>query len=384
MKTLKFLTLALLACLIFTPQAMAETISTPAKQVILVDYDTGMTLFEKSSETQMPTSSMSKVMTMYVVFDAIKNGQLKLSDTLQVSEKAWRKGGSKMFVNVNSKVKVEDLIRGVIVQSGNDATIVLAEGLSGTESAFAQALTSTAKSLGMNNSNFVNASGWPDKNHYSTAKDLSILAAALIKNFPEYYSYYGEKEFTYNDITQKNRNPLLYRDIGADGIKTGHTNVGGYGLIGSGQRAGRRVIVVVNGLESEKARAQESAKLLDWGLRGFENMTLVKAGSDIEAASVTLGKAKTVQMQIKDDINISVPTLAKKDVAMTAYYEGPLEAPITQGQEIGTLAVTIPQIGDFEYPLYAAADVERVGIVMEVIEKAKRMIFKKKEKASEE
>jgi D-alanyl-D-alanine carboxypeptidase (penicillin-binding protein 5/6) len=384
MRIISFLTLTVFAALFsFISYAEAETVSTPAKQAILIDFDTGMTLFSKDADKQMPTSSMSKVMTMYVVFDAIKNGQLKLTDTLQVSEKAWRKGGSKMFVNVNSQVKVEDLIRGVIIQSGNDATIVLAEGLSGTESAFAQSLTSTAKNIGMTNSNFMNASGWPDKDHYSTAKDLSTLAVALIKNFPEYYSYYGEREFTYNDITQKNRNPLLYRDIGADGIKTGHTNIGGYGLIGSGTRSGRRVILVVNGLSSEKARAQESAKLLDWGLRGFENMTLVNAQTEVEAAQVTLGKDKTVQMQTGDDIFITVPTLAKKDVKMTAYYEGPLEAPIAKGQEIGTLAVTISQVGDFEYPLYAAADVERVGIVMEVIQKAKRMIFSKKTKEEE-
>ncbi|HOO82296.1 MAG TPA: D-alanyl-D-alanine carboxypeptidase family protein, partial [Alphaproteobacteria bacterium] len=223
---LKLCTLALslvMFCGLPVLAAHAASIETKAKQAIVVDYETGTVLLSKNMDEQMPTSSMSKVMTMYAVFDSIKNGQISLNDTLPVSEKAWRMGGSKMFVEVDKRVKVEDLIRGVIVQSGNDATVVLAEGLAGSENAFANMINDKATGLGMKNSHFVNASGWPDPEHYSTARDLATLGRAIIHDFPDYYKYYMEKEFTYNNIKQTNRNPLLYRNIGADGIKTGHT-----------------------------------------------------------------------------------------------------------------------------------------------------------------
>ena len=248
---------------------------TSAKQAIIVDYKTGNVLFEKNADQKMPTSSMSKVMSMYVIFDALKKGNLSLDDEFVVSEKAWKKGGSKMFIEVGKKVKVEDLIRGVIIQSGNDATIALAEGLAGSEEMFANALNRKAKELGMDNSSFMNASGWPDENHYSTARDLAKLAKAMIEEFPEYYEFYSETEFTFNDIKQANRNPLLGAGIGADGLKTGHTDDGGYGLIGTGVNDdGRRVIMVLNGMESKKERREESIRLLQWGLNGFTNVVL--------------------------------------------------------------------------------------------------------------
>jgi D-alanyl-D-alanine carboxypeptidase (penicillin-binding protein 5/6) len=352
----------------------AGPIETSAKHAIVLDYETGAVLLDKEANSRMPTSSMSKVITIAVVLDALKAGHIKLDDTYMVSEKAWRKGGSKMFVEVDKRVKVEDLIRGVIIQSGNDATIVLAEGLAGTEEAFAELLNKKARELGMDDSNFRNASGWPDPNHYSTASDLSKLAAALIRDYPQYYGYYSEKEFTYNDITQANRNPLLYRNIGADGIKTGHTDAGGYGLIGSGVRDGRRVIVVVNGLGSAKARASESAKLLEWGLQSFTNKTLFEAGVEVENADVVLGKDKTVPLTLAEPLRLTLPKITADDWGMRVHYNGPLTAPITKGQEIGKLEIDIPGFYKVMRPLYAGADVEELGFFSKTIEKAKLFI----------
>lgn len=359
----------------FTSTALAEAlIQTTAKQAIVVDYETGAVLLDKNADQRMPTSSMSKVMTMYMVFEALKKGDLTLDEKLLVSEKAWRKGGSKMFVEVDKRVEVEDLIRGVIVQSGNDATIVLAEGLAGSENAFAEGATSRAHELGMKDSNFVNASGWPDEEHYSTAHDLSILARNLVRNFPEYYNYYSEKEFTFNNITQKNRNPLLYRNIGADGIKTGHTQAGGYGLIGSGQHKGRRVVLVVNGLRDEKARAQESAKLLEWGLKRFENLKLFAAGESVESAAVVLGRKETVPAVLKEELKVTVPKIALKEFTVTARFNEPLIAPVQEGQEIGTLVVEVPHIGTVERPLYAEQSVGELGFLASTLAKARLFI----------
>ena len=354
--------------------AEAKKIETRARQAIVIDETTGMVLFEKNADQQMPTSSMSKVMTVYVIFDALKKGQLELDDKFLVSKKAWKKGGSKMFIEVDHYVKVEDLLRGVIVQSGNDATIALAEGLAGTEENFARALTKRAKELGMKNSQFKNASGWPDPEHYSTARDLATLASALIKNFPEYYAYFSEKEFTYNNIRQENRNPLLYRDIGADGIKTGHTEVGGYGLMGSAVHNGRRVIMVLNGLRSEKERAQEGAKLLDWGLKSFETQKLFSADTVVESAAVAMGKEQTVGLVTKQDVVMAVPILLGEDITAKVQVQEPLVAPVTAGQEIGKLTITIPEVNSYELPLYAAEAVAEQGFISRTFTKARHII----------
>ncbi len=355
-------------CALISP---VYAIDTAAKQAIVIDYNTGTVLFEKNADTQMPTSSMSKVMTMYMVFEALKKGTLSLEDTMMVSEKAWKKKGSKMFVPVGKKVKVEDLIRGVIVQSGNDATIVLAEGLAGDEDAFASALNRKAQSLGMNNSHFMNASGWPDPDHYSTARDLSILASAVIKNFPEYYSYYGEKEFTYSKIRQENRNPLLYRNVGADGLKTGHTDIGGYGLIGTGVKDDRRVIIVVNGLESSKERANESARLLAWGLNSFRILSLFDDKKDLERAPVYLGVKSTVGLQAKEPLSFVVPKLFENDLDVKIRYNAPLKAPITKGQEVGMITISVPQGEVVEIPLVTTEAVEALGTFAKVVAKAR-------------
>ncbi|MEM7679853.1 MAG: D-alanyl-D-alanine carboxypeptidase family protein [Pseudomonadota bacterium] len=370
----------LITCLVFlmvSPAfATSGLITSSAKQAIVLDFETGAVLYDKNADEKMPTSSMSKVMTMYVVFKALKRGDISLDTKFLVSEKAWRKGGSKMFVEVGKEVKVEDLIRGVIVQSGNDATIVLAEGLAGSEEAFAQMLNAQARELGMINSQFMNASGWPDPDHYSTARDMAILAKALIEEFPEYYKYYSEQEFTFNDIKQRNRNPLLYRNIGADGVKTGHTEDGGYGVIGSGEFQGRRVVLVVNGLDSSQNRAQESAKLLDWGLKSFENRTLFAKGDIIEHAPILLGQEKTFPTTVKKDVVVTVPRLSSDEIKVsTKFPEDPIMAPVTHGDAVGSLIVEIPNLGEQSTELQAAADVDELGMVAKAIEQARLYVM---------
>lgn len=363
-----------MAFVIISAQA-ALAYDSSAKQAILIDADTKMVLYQKDARSQMPTSSMSKVMTMYMVFEALRDGRLTLDQKLPVSEKAWRKGGSKMFVEVGSEVSVEDLIRGVIIQSGNDATIVLAEGLSGSEEAFAQLMTEKAHEIGMTDSNFVNASGWPDVNHYSTAHDLGILAYNLIKNFPEYYSYYSEEEFTYNGIRQSNRNPLLYRNVGADGIKTGHTNVAGYGLIGSAEQNGRRLIFVVNGLDSERARAQEGVALLQWGFRSFKKRDLFEKGNQIGQAQVWLGQQKTVPVVVNEDVSVLFKISDRDNVTAELELREPFPAPIREGMEMGRLKITSGDFPPITYPVYAAQNVEQVGIVGRVTERFKHLLL---------
>jgi D-alanyl-D-alanine carboxypeptidase (penicillin-binding protein 5/6) len=339
--------------------AYAVSIDTPATHAFLVDVNTGTMLLGKSADEHMPTSSMSKTMTLYMVFDALKQGQLKLTDELPVSEKAWKMQGSKMFIKVGSKVKVEDLIRGVAIQSGNDATVALAEGLAGTEEAFVERMNIRAKELGMANSHFMDASGWPAPEHYSTPRDLALLAQRLITDFPEYYHYFSEKEFTYNKIHQQNRDPLLGKVEGADGIKTGHTDIAGYGLIGSALRNGRRLILVVNGLADEKARKEEGAKLLEWGFRNFENKQILKAGDEVEKARIWLGKEDEVPLVAEKDLTVVLPVGSRSDIKMTVSYTGPAEAPIKKGALLAKLNVTIPDQPPVSVDLLAKDDVER-------------------------
>lgn len=342
---------------------------TAAKQAIVMDFKTGQILYDKNAHEKMPTSSMSKTMTLYEVFDALKKKQINLTDTFTVSEKAWKKGGSKMFVEVGKQVKVEDLIRGVAIQSGNDATIVLAEGLEGSEEGFAITITDKAHEIGMTDSNFANASGWPDPNHYSTAHNLAILGRSLIRDFPEYYHYFSEKEFTYNNIKQRNRNPLIYRDIGADGVKTGHTEIGGYGLIGSGINNGRRVVIVINGLESEKARAQESAKLLEWGLRSFRYEDVITKDQKLATVPVVFGSETEINITAPEAINLAVPKRPDAPPKITATFQQPLIAPIKQGDEIGTLTIEIEGQAPYKTPIKAPQDVAEKGWLGKTLEK---------------
>jgi D-alanyl-D-alanine carboxypeptidase (penicillin-binding protein 5/6) len=342
---------------------------TSAEEAILMDYDTGQVLFKKNAHRKMPTASMSKLMTLYMVFWALEADRISMDDTFRVSRKSWEMGGSQMFLEVDDQVSVEDLIHGVIVHSGNDAALTLAEGVGGTEKSFVKAMNDKANELGMDNSHFANASGLPDPDHYSTAHDLALLARATIKNFPEYYKLFDEKEFTYNNIKQSNRNPLLYRDIGADGLKTGHTKEAGYGLIASGKQDGRRAILVLNGLPSEKARAQEGARLLEWGLKGFDNVKLYVAEETVVKAPVVLGHKNRVPLMLSRDVTVTVPKIARDELKVMATYTRPLKAPVERGKKVGTLKVHIPKGETREYPLKTAQKVEGKGFFAKTLAK---------------
>ncbi len=373
--SMKFLSLLLSVLFISTPTWALQ--STKAKQALVLDYETGQVLLAKEADKRMPTSSMSKVMTTYMVFDALKQGHIKLDSEFRVSDKAWAKGGSKMFVPQGKKVTVEDLLRGVIVQSGNDATIVLAEGLAESEENFARKMTAKAHEIGMKNSNFMNASGWPDPEHYSTTEDLALMARRMIEDFPEYYKLFAETEFTYSNIKQQNRNPLLYRNIGADGLKTGHTEAGGYGLIGTAVKDGRRVMMVVNGLESEKDRANESVRLIEWALDSFTNIDLVKKGDVVTQADVALGKSLSVPLVIHQDIKVTVPKVPKDSYSVEVTYKSPLVAPIAAGTEVGTFKVIVPNSESLSYPIFTAEPVEKLGVFKLTIEKIKHLLIGK-------
>ncbi len=352
--------LAVLGMLVAAGRAEAG-IDTEARNAYIVDFDTGSVLLQKGGDERMPPASMSKIMTAYVVFDFLRQGRVKLTDILPVSEKAWRTGGSKMFVPYPGSAKVEDLLRGMIIQSGNDACIVLAEGLAGSESAFVELMNKKAGELGLTGSHFANVTGLPDPQHYMTAHDLATLARHLILDFPEYYHYDSEKEFTYNGIKQGNRNPLLYKDLGADGMKTGHTDEAGYGLTASVIREGRRIIMVIAGLSSMKARAQESEKLIEWAYREFADYRLVKAGEVVDDAPVWMGAAAQVPATTARDAFVTLPRRARHDMKVMAIYDGPVRAPIAKGQPLGKLVINAPEMTPIEIPLIAAQPVERMS-----------------------
>lgn len=357
------------------PVAHAASIETIAKQAILVDVTSNTVLFDKNADQRMPPSSMSKIMTMYMVFEAIKEGRLSLDSTLPVTERAWRMQGSKMFVELHNNIKVDDLIKGVIVQSGNDACIVLAEGLAGSEQSFAERMNKRAKELGLKDTNLTNATGWPDPNHYMTSRDLATLAERLIKDFPEYYHYYSIREFKYHGITQGNRNPLLYRGMGADGMKTGHTDAGGYGLTASAEREGRRLILVVNGLPSMQARADESARLIEWGFREFATYALFKSGETIEQVPVWLGSDDTVPVTVPQDMKVTMARAERGGMKVSLVSSAPVAAPIKKGDVVGKVVISAPGFPGKEVPVVAAKDVDKLGFVGRALAAAKYLVF---------
>jgi D-alanyl-D-alanine carboxypeptidase (penicillin-binding protein 5/6) len=347
-----------------TPAAFA--FDTEAQHVFIMDYDTHAVLVDKNGEEQIPTASMSKMMTAYVVFTQLKEGKLHLEDELPVSEKAWRTQGSKMFVPINAKIKVEDLIRGMVVQSGNDACIVLAEGIAGSEDAFVRMMNDMAPQMGFDHSHFANVTGLPDPDHYMTAHDLAMLGAHLFKDFPEYYHYFSEMDFTYNNIKQGNRNPLLYKNSGADGIKTGHTDEAGFGLTASIKRGDRRIIMVATGLPSMKGRSQEAERIVDYAFREFQNFEIAKPGDTVDQADVWLGDKPQVPLVVAGGLTVSMPASARKQMKVTISYDGPVKAPIRAGQEIGTLTVTAPEMPTQSAPLIAGSAVDELGHVARV------------------
>jgi D-alanyl-D-alanine carboxypeptidase (penicillin-binding protein 5/6) len=347
---------------------------TEAREAIVIDYETGTVLFEKNADERTPTASMSKVLTSIVVYDAINDGKLKPDQELTVSERAWKMGGSRMFLDLGKTAKVDDLIRGVVVQSGNDACVVLAEGIAGSEENFVALLNRKAKDIGMENSNFMNSTGWPDENHYSTVRDLAKMASYLIKNYPDYYKLHSEKEFVYNNIKQGNRNPLLYQSVGADGIKTGHTEAAGYGLIGSAVAGGRRIVMVINGTSSMQARADEAEKLMKWAQLSFKNVNVVKKSDVIETLPVVLGTAREVSVSPAEDVLLTIPAMGKADIQAQATYMSPLVAPIQAGSEIGKLSITLPDGSVKDVALLANADVAEASFFSRVTEKFMLMI----------
>ncbi|KAA2215186.1 D-alanyl-D-alanine carboxypeptidase family protein [Teichococcus oryzae] len=349
-------------------------VDTQARQAFLIDAETGAVLLEKNADERMPPSSMSKLMTMYVVFDMLKQGRLRLDQELPVSETAWRMGGSKMFVELGSSISVENLAHGVIVQSGNDACVVLAEGISGSERQFAELLNEYGARLGLKGSTFRNATGWPDPEHRMTCRDLATLAQRIIADFPQYYKIYNQRSFTWHGITQENRNPLLGRVAGADGLKTGHTEDAGYGLTGTAERGGRRLILVVNGLNSMRARGEESERLLEWGFREFENVTLFRTADTIEAAPVYLGEQAAVPLVGGRDLVLTLPRQWRRNLAVKLRYNAPVPAPVAKGQELGQLEVSGDGVPPMTLPLYAGADVPRLGLVQRIPAVISRMV----------
>jgi D-alanyl-D-alanine carboxypeptidase (penicillin-binding protein 5/6) len=348
-----------------SPSSPAETpvgpLDTAAKYAIITDFNTGATLLDKEADTPMTPSSMTKLMTAYIVYGMLKAGRLKLDQSLLVSERAWRMGGSRMFVQIGTQVKVEDLIRGMIVQSGNDACIVLAEGIAGSEEGFVELMNQKAKQFDLTNTTFRNTTGWPDPAHRMSARDIASLARRIILDFPEYYRYDAEKNFKYNNIEQANRNPLVQKGL-ADGLKTGHTDEGGYGLVVSANRAGRRVIVVVNGLGSMHQRAEESERLLEWAFREFEDVTLFTGGETVEQVPVWLGVAPTVPLVGGRDLVVTMPRNWRTKAKIAVDYQSPVRAPVQRGTALGRLIVSGDGVPQMAVPLLAGADVPRMAL----------------------
>ena len=360
---------SVLAGLFATTCLSAPVFDTVASHAYLIDYDTGEVLLDKKADELMAPASMSKLMTAYILFEKIKNGQVSLEDTFEVSTNAWKKGGEKsgsstMFLKPNSKVKVKDLIRGIIVQSGNDACITVAENIAGSEENFAEEMTLRAREIGLEKSTFKNATGWPHKEHLMTSKELAMLAKKLISEFPEFYPIYSEKSFKYNGIKQDNRNPLLYSmPDQADGLKTGHTEKSGYALVGSAKSKDgkRRLILVVNGLKTMKDRNTETKKIMEWGLREFENYSLFKNGQVVTEIPVWLGVEENVPVVLSKDVLVTIHRLDKPKTKVVVTYDSWAKAPVKKGDTLASLNIILPDGKSYRFPLVAAKDVPGIN-----------------------
>ncbi len=359
--------LRILALLAFTTAAFpAIALETVARTAMVMDYDTGTVLMAKNADSPQPPASMSKLMTLNMVFEALEAGRITLDEKFSVSANAVAVRGSSMFLNTRDRVTVEDLIKGVIVLSGNDASVVLAEGLAGSEAEFARQMTLRARDLGMMESTFVNATGWPGQGQLMSARDLVFLARRLIKVFPQYYQYFSMSEFAFDGRTPDNRfnrNPLLRLDIGADGLKTGRTDEAGFGLVGSAVRGDRRVIVMVNGMESAAARSSEAERLISWAFREFAMETLFEGEVELARADVWLGEEAEVGLAPEEDIELLLPYRALPQIKAEVVFDGPVEAPIAKGDTLGELVIDIPDIGERRFALLATADVAPAGFI---------------------
>lgn len=366
--------------IVLSSTVSVKAIETTAKNIVLMDYETGQYLYAKEADKMVPPASMSKLMTVYMIFGKLKDGTLSLDDTFTVSEKAWRNGGaasgsSTMFLHIGEKVRVEDLIKGIIIQSGNDACIVVAENLSGSEEDFAADMQQKAKKMGLQNSSFANSTGWPHPDHRMSVEDLALLARHIISEYPEYYHLFSEKGFTHNNIKQGNRNPLLYSMPYADGLKTGHTEEAGFGLVASAKKGDRRLISVMTGLNSNKERSEEAEKMMSWGFREFDNYTVLKNGTNLVELPVAFGSENKVNLLVNQDIKRTLKKSKLDKVKMTAIYDKPAKAPIKKGDKLGVIRIEIPKSETIEVPLIAEKDVKKLGLFGRIGANLKYILF---------
>lgn len=365
------LTLLLILCAGF-----AQAFETRATAAWVYDLTTGTVLMDKNADAPLPPASMSKLMTINLLFEALRDGRVTMETTFGVSARAKAMGGSTMFLQESDRPTVNELIHGMIINSGNDACVVVAEGLAGTEDAFAKQMTARAQALGMTNSHFANASGWPHPDHRMSMRDLGILATRLITVFPEYYEIFSQTHFNYKDrapANSQNRNPLLELGVGADGLKTGHTTEAGYGLVGSAQQGDRRVIFVITGLASDKDRAEEAEKIVSWAFHQFAQKTLVKAGTRVAEADVWMGDSETVGLVPAQDVRLLVPALVQESATAEVTYTGPLKAPLKAGTEVAQMTIHVPQLPDVTVPLVLESDVAAGGFVKRLNTAANRL-----------
>jgi len=354
----------------------ARAFDTAATAAWVYDMTTGTVLMDKNADQPLPPASMSKLMTITMLFEALNDGRVTMDTEFAVSSRAKAMGGSTMFLQETDRPTVSDLIHGMIINSGNDACVVVAEGLAGTEEAFAAQMTERARALGMTNSTFANASGWPDPVHRMSMRDLGILAQHLITDFPDYYPVFSQTEFNYKDRAPDNRfnrNPLLDLGIGADGLKTGHTSEAGYGLVGSARQGDRRVIFVITGLATEQARAEEAERIVGWAFRQFSEKTVAKTGLRVTEAEVHMGDADTVGLVPAEDVRLLVPALVQDSVTAEVIYNGPLIAPVLKGSPVAELIVHVPDLPDRRFPLVAETDVGTAGFFKRVTTAGKQL-----------
>lgn len=364
-----FVALLLSSLVLMTSLASARQTIIPAPPqlaasgYLLIDADTGKVLVENNADQPLPPASLTKMMTSYIVSSEIDSGNMHEDDLVNISVKAWKMGGSKMFIREGTRVSIKDLLRGVIIQSGNDASVALAEHVAGSEGAFVDVMNQQAALLGMTNSQFHNATGWPAEGHVSTARDLSLLARALINDFPEHYKLYSEKYFKYNGINQPNRNKLLFRDPSVDGLKTGHTEEAGFCLVSSARKNGMRLIAVVMGTRSDGARAAESQKLLAYGFRYFQTHKLYSQGDELSSARVWAGQEEEVKLGITEDLYLTIPRGAAEELEAKMHIDEVIKAPFKAGQELGNLTVVLNSETLVDVPLVAISEVEQAGVL---------------------
>lgn len=370
----------LTAGLVLAGIGSAGAIETQARNAILMDYDTGQYLYVKDHEKMVPPASMSKLMTVNMIFEKLKDGSLSLDDTFTVSERAWKlggaaSGGSTMFLKIGEKVRVEDILKGILIQSGNDACIVAAENLAGSEDDFAEMMNKRARELGLNNSSFANSTGLPHPDQKMSGEDLAKLARHIIKEFPEFYHIFSEKYYTHNNITQGNRNPLLYSMPNADGLKTGHTEEAGFCLTASAKKGERRLIEVMTGMNSNKERSEEAERLMEWGFREFNNYNLLNKGQTIAEIPVVFGSEKQVRLVVPETVKRTLKKSQAPKIKMTAVYDKPVKAPVAAGDKLGEVRIELDGQEMENLPLVADRNVEKLGFFGRIGQNLKYLLF---------